>query len=182
MSEPAIEAAGGVSPAAEGIIERFCRLLCVLSIVVMIGVVGLEIVTRALFNHSFQISDEMAGYMLICLAFFSLSVTQANDGFHRVEVLQNVLPPRWQLASRILFDLVTLAFALVLIWLFYKLANSSFRFGSTAPTLLGTPLWIPQTAMVLGMAAFVASIVRTIVRNAVRLRRGEAPASRVETN
>lgn len=176
MNEPAIEAAGDRLPAAEGILERFCRLLCVVSILVMLGVVGLEIVTRTLFNHSFQISDEMAGYMLICLAFFSLSVTQANDGFHRVEVLQNLLPPRGQIVSRILFDLVTLVFACVLIWLFYKLTNSSFRFGPTAPTMLATPLWIPQTAMVLGMAAFVASIVRTIVRNIARLRHGVVPA------
>ncbi len=176
MAEPIIEAAGNPIPAAEGLLERLCRLLCMISIGVMIGVVGVEIVTRALFNYSFQLSDELAGYMLICLAFFSLSVTQANDGFHRVEVLQGLLSPRLQIVSRILFDLVTLVFASVLIWLFYKLTNSSFRFGSTAPTLLGTPLWIPQTAMVLGMAAFVASIVRTTVCNIARLRHGLPPA------
>ena len=166
MADPTNDAAAGAHlPAAEGFLERFCRFLCVVAFAVMIGVVALEIVTRTLFNYSFQLSDEVAGYMLICLAFFSLAVTQANDGFHRVEVVQDMLSPRMRIVSRIVYDLVTLIFAAVLIWLFLKLTMSSHRFGSTAPTLLATPLWIPQTAMVLGMAAFVGALLRTIIRN-----------------
>ena len=43
----------------------------------------------ALFNFSFEISDELGGYMLVIITFVSLSVCQANDSFHHVELVQS---------------------------------------------------------------------------------------------
>jgi hypothetical protein len=47
---------------------------------------------------------------------------------------------------------------------------SSFRFGDRAPTYLATPLWIPQSAMMLGAAALCFSMLRTLAADIARLR------------
>lgn len=160
---------GSTEPIPPGPVEKFCRFLCEISLLVMVVLVGLDIATRTLFNYSFEVADEIGGYMLVALAFFSLAVTQVNDGFHRVEFLQDMLSGRWRVISRIVFDIATLVFIGILLWVFSNFMMNSWSFGTTSPTTLMTPLWLPQLPMVMGLAAFALAIVRTVLRNLRRL-------------
>jgi TRAP-type transport system small permease protein len=154
----------------EGIVERTCRLVCVAALIVMLVVVGVDILTRSLFNFSFEISDELGGYLLVVIAFVSLPVCQASGSFHRVELVQSRLSPFGRAVSHVIFDLLSLTFCGLLLWQLARFEISSFRFGDRAPTYLATPLWIPQAAMVLGAAAACFSMVRTLAADVARLR------------
>ena len=162
------------SPAArrlkESIVERACKLVCVAALIVMLFVIGVDIVTRSLFNFSFEISDELGGYMLVVISFVSLSVCQISDSFHHVELVQSRLSPFGRAVSHVIFDVLSLAFCVLLLWQLTKFELSSFRFGDRAPTYLATPLWIPQIAMMLGAAALCFSVVRTLAADVARLR------------
>lgn len=160
---------GSHEPISEGPVEKICRFLCEVALLVMIIVVGFDIVSRTIFNYSLEVSDEVGGYMLVALAFFSLAVTQVNDGFHRVEFLQDLLSERGRLLSRIIFDIVTLVFIGILFWIFASFGLGSWRFGNTAPTTLMTPLWLAQLPMSLGLVAFALAILRTITSSVRRL-------------
>jgi len=168
------EAHGGpsVHRLAEGIVERICRLACIAALVVMLAVVGLDILTRWLFNFSFEISDELGGYLLVVIAFVSLPVCQISDSFHHVELVQSRLSPLWRAASRVIFDLLSFAFCALLLWQLARFELTSFRFGDRAPTYLATPLWIPQAAMLLGAAALCLSMLRTLFADIARVRAG----------
>jgi TRAP-type C4-dicarboxylate transport system permease small subunit len=162
------------SPAArrlkESIVERACKLACVAALVVMLVVIGVDIVTRSLFNFSFEISDELGGYMLVVIAFVSLPVCQISDSFHHVELVQSRLSPFGRAVSHVIFDVLSLAFCALLLWQLAKFELSSFRFGDRAPTYLATQLWIPQSAMMLGAAALCFSMLRTLAADVARLR------------
>src|SRR5580700_4659256 len=162
------------SPAAprlkESIVERACKLACVAALIVMLVVIGVDILTRSLFNYSFEISDELGGYMLVVVTFVSLPVCQINDSFHHVELVQSRLSPFVRAVSHIIFDLLSLTFCALLLWQLARFEISSFRFGDRAPTYLATPLWIPQIAMMLGAAALCFSMVRTLAADVARLR------------
>lgn len=160
---------GSHEPTPPGPVEKFCRFLCEITLLVMVVFVGLDIFTRTLFNYSFEVADEIGGYMLVALAFFSLAVTQVNDGFHRVEFLQDMLSERWRIISRVVFDIATLVFIGILFWIFSNFVMNSWTFQTKSPTTLTTPLWLPQLPMALGLAAFAFAIVRTILRNLRRL-------------
>ena len=86
------------------------------ALVVMLVVIGTDILTRSLFNFSFEISDELGGYMLVIITFVSLPVCQANDSFHHVELVQSRLSPRGRAISRVIFDLLSLGFCALLLW------------------------------------------------------------------
>ena len=77
----------------ESIVERACKFACVAALIVMLVVIGVDILTRSLFNFSFEISDELGGYMLVVIAFVSLPVCQISDSFHHVELVQSRLSP-----------------------------------------------------------------------------------------
>ena len=154
----------------ESIVERACKLACVAALIVMLVVIGVDILTRSLFNFSFEISDELGGYMLVVITFVSLPVCQINDSFHHVELVQSRLSPFARAVSHVIFDLLSLAFCALLLWQLARFEISSFRFGDRAPTYLATPLWIPQIAMMLGAAALCFSMLRTLAADVGRLR------------
>jgi TRAP-type transport system small permease protein len=147
----------------EGAVERVCKLICIAALVVMLIVIGLDILTRSLLNFSFEISDEIGGYMLVVITFISLPVCQANDSFHHVAFVQSRLSPRGRAISHVIFDLLSLAFCALLLWQLIRFEISSWRFDDHAPTYLATPLWIPRFAMVAGGAALCVSMLRTLL-------------------
>jgi TRAP-type transport system small permease protein len=155
---------------SEGFVEKACKLMSALALMTLLGVVGLDIVTRWGFNFSFEVSDEVGAYMLVAIAFLSLPVSHINGAFHRVEFVQARLSLRRQLISRVLFELLALGFCATFVWQFIKLVRSSWRFGDRAPTFLETPLWLPRSLLVIGMAALCISLCRSLVADLKRLR------------
>ncbi len=155
---------------ADGIVERICKVACVAALIVMLVVVAVDILTRSLLNFSFEISDELGGYLLVVICFVSLPVCQASGSFHRVELVQSRLSPFGRAVSNVIFDLLSLAFCALLLWQLVRFEMSSFRFGDRAPTYLATPLWIPQAAMMLGAAAVCFTMLRTLAADIARLR------------
>jgi len=154
----------------ESIVERACKLACVAALMVMLVVIGADILTRSLFNFSFEISDELGGYMLVVIAFVSLPVCQISDSFHHVELVQSRLSPFARAVSHVIFDLLSLIFCILLLSQLVRFEITSFRFSDHAPTYLATPLWIPQLAMMLGVLALCFSMVRTLAADVARLR------------
>jgi TRAP-type C4-dicarboxylate transport system permease small subunit len=155
---------------SEGVVEKTCKYLSAVALMVLMLVVGVDIVTRWGFNFSYEISDEVAAYMLVAIAFLSLPVSHINGAFHRVEFVQARLSTRWKIISSIFFELVALIFCAIFVWQFIGLVRSTWRFGDHAPTFLETPLWIPRSLLVVGMAALCLSLVRSMAADIGRLR------------
>jgi TRAP-type C4-dicarboxylate transport system permease small subunit len=173
--------AGKTRPAergiAEGIVEKACKFLSALALMVLMAVVGVDIVTRWGFHFSFEVSDEVAAYMLVAIAFLSLPVSHINGAFHHVEFIQARLSRRAQRISRMVFELLALFFSAIFLWQFIMLVRSSWRFGDHAPTFLETPLWLPRSLLVIGMAALCISLCRSLLADLKRLRRAEGAES-----
>lgn len=155
----------------EGPVEWTCKVASEAALLVMLVLIAVDIVTRSLFNFSFEASDEVGGYMLVVISFVSLSACHVHGSFHQVEFVQALLSPRGRSLSQLVFGVLSLAACLLLAWQFIRLEMSSWRFGEVAPSYLATPLWLPQLPMAIGMVALAFSLVRTIIAEARRLRR-----------
>jgi TRAP-type C4-dicarboxylate transport system permease small subunit len=146
---------------APSLLEKSCMWICEVAILVMAAIVILEIVSRNLFNYSFEMSDELGGYIIVGITFMSLPVCQVYRSYHHVQFLQARLSPRMQALSHVLFDLLSLLFCVVLVWQLTRFVITTHRSGDVAPTLLATPLWIPQAIMPIGMVAATISLLRS---------------------
>jgi TRAP-type C4-dicarboxylate transport system permease small subunit len=155
----------GASPIEEG-----CELLCALALVGMMALIGAEAFTRNLLGFSLQISDEIGGYLLVAVAFLSLSVAQAHGAYHQVELVRTRMSPRGRLVAGLLFDALSLLASAILLWQLIRHELSTWRSEDVAPTLLLTPLWIPELVMPVGAAILCLTLVRTIAGKARRLR------------
>jgi TRAP-type C4-dicarboxylate transport system permease small subunit len=157
----------GASP-----VDIACETVCSLFLLAMIVMIGAEAIARNVLHTSLQITDEVGGYLLVALTFLSMSVAEAHGGFHRVEFVQMRLSPRMRLVSQIVFELMSLAASALVTWQLIRLAMNSYRSEDVAPTPLATPLWMPQTAMGIGMALLCLGLVRTIMAKVRVLRAG----------
>jgi TRAP-type C4-dicarboxylate transport system permease small subunit len=166
----------GPAPHAElpgaNVIDRACEAVCGLLLLAMIVMIGAEAIARNVFATSLQITDEVGGYLLVALTFLSMSVSESHGAFHRVELVQMRLSPRMRVVSRILFDLMSLAASALVSWQLIRLALNSWHAEDVAPTPLGTPLWLPQTAMGIGMVLLCLALMRSIAAKVMALRGG----------
>lgn len=147
-----------------GLVDRWCEALCGIALVAMIVLIGAEAITRNIFGFSLQVTDEVGGYLLVAVSFLSLSVAQSRGAFHHVELVQGRLKARGRLLSGLVFDLLSLGACAIITWQLVDLEMNSWQTGDSAATPLGTPLWLPQIAMPIGMALFCVAIVRSIGR------------------
>jgi TRAP-type transport system small permease protein len=167
VSDPAFaaEAAEDKFHPAPTLLEKSCMWVCELAILAMGAIVILELVTRNLFDFSFEMSDELGGYIIVGITFMSLPVCQVYKSYHHVQFVQARLSPKAQAFSHLLFDLLSLLFCVVLIWQLTRFVMTTHRSEDVAPTLLATPLWIPQAIMPIGMLATTISLSRSAIGN-----------------
>jgi TRAP-type C4-dicarboxylate transport system permease small subunit len=153
-----------------GPVENGCEFVCALFLMAMIVLIGAEAIARNLLGTSLQVTDEVGGYLLVAVTFLSMSVAEAHGAFHRVEFVQARLRERSRIVSQIVFDLIALAAAGLVTWQLTRLALNAWRAEDVAPTPLQTPLWMPQSAMGVGMALLCLALCRTILTKIKRLR------------
>jgi TRAP-type C4-dicarboxylate transport system permease small subunit len=162
------------APVGESLVERACRVLCELILLAMVLFTSAEVVAR-LFHRSLEVVDELGGYMLAALTFLSIPVALVGGALHRVEYLHARYSPRLRAAADLVFTGLSLVFAGVLAWQLTRLVNRSFSSGVIAPSVLETPMWIPQSTMLLGTAILIVALLRAFLRD---LRRIAAPATK----
>ena len=128
-----------------------------------------EIVLRGVFNSTTEHSDELVGYLLVGVSFLSLALCQSRGAFHRVEMVQMRLGPRGQLVSSLVFNLLSFGYIAITDWYFLQFVMSSYRREAMASTVLATPLWIPETVMIVGATLLLLALGRAILGDLRRL-------------
>lgn len=166
MSSDAAEAA------RPGRLVQACLMLSSLSLVAMVVLIAAEIIARSFFHYSFQVVDEVGAYLLVAVSFLALAPAQAAGSFHSVELVQERLSPKAQRFSQQVFLTLSLAFALTMLGTITRYVWRTWQQSDVASTVLQTPLWIPQSVMIVGMAGLCVVLVQKLrgVRAA-----GEAP-------
>ena len=145
------------------LIERISLWLSAVCLIGMAVLMLLEVVLRGALNSTTEHSDELVGYLLIGVSFLSLALCQSRGAFHRVEMVQMRLGPRGQAVSALIFDILSFAYIALTDWYFLQFVMSSYRREAMASTTLSTPLWIPESTMILGAALLLIALGKTIV-------------------
>lgn len=182
MSDPSANAAPafpdaevGKQGATAGVLENACEFLCACALFLMIAMIGTEVICRSFLGFSTQMADEIGGYLLVAITFLSLSVSQSHNAYHHVEFVQQRLSPRARLISQVIFDLLSLTFCVVLSWQLIRLELASWYGEQLAPTMLGTPLWIPRMAMPIGTIVLSIALLKSLAMKVRALRSLASP-------
>jgi len=149
------------------------RLLAEGTILAMVLLIVAEVVCRGLLGVSLMVVEELSGYLLVALVFMSMGIALRDGTLFRVTFLVDRLGARARRMLTCLFDGCCLAGMLMLTWQLGRLVWQSWSRDVQAATALATPLYIPQSIMVLGACTVVLVLLSQLVRTIARIRRGE---------
>ena len=173
-----MQAEGGTAQEAGGIVRgidllvRLGRAGAELSLVAMMVLITAEVICRSFFRFSLTIVDETCGYLVVAMLFLGAAYSLRAQALLRVEFIIVALPARVRDAVVFVYDVASLGFALILLYQLHRITVSSYDRGMIAPTLMETPIYLPQIVMPVGSALLVLALVAEIIQDVARLSSG----------
>lgn len=143
-------------------------------IIVITGlIVTYEVVMRYIFNSPTVWVMEWSIYGCIACVFFAGGYA-LREGMHiQVDaVLQNLSPPN-QKAFQLINGVLGLLYSVVLTWKGILICATSIIQHEVSPTVLNTPMWIPQSFIPIGGSLLILEFIRQILNISLSILRAE---------
>ncbi len=132
-----------------------------------------EITLWNLFEKTTLIADEYSAYGLAAIIFLGAGYCLKERGHIRITLVLGFLPERLSRVITFIATGLTTIFMGYLWWYLLKMVKATIRYSSTSGTLTNTPLWIPQTVMLIGAACFFLQLVATTIKTYGAIGTGE---------
>lgn len=123
-----------------------------------------EIFLWNLFEKTTLIADEYSAYGLAAIIFMGAGYCLREKGHIRITLVLGFLPGLAARITTFISASITTIFMGYLWWYLFKMVQSAIRYESTSGTLTHTPLWIPQTVMLVGAGCFFIQLLATSVK------------------
>ncbi|SDF62242.1 TRAP-type C4-dicarboxylate transport system, small permease component [Salipiger thiooxidans] len=149
---PIFDVAAWITAAATGLV-----------LVALVSLVCLEALLRGGFNYSLGFAEELTGYGVVFMTFFGAALALRGHAMFQVHFLLDTWSEgtrRWLIR---VFVLIALVICVILAWKTKDLTLSSFSRGKFAPTVLRTPLWIPQIMLPAGFSVLAFFLVEQLL-------------------
>ncbi len=144
---------------------------------VMLGLMTIlilvEIFLWNIFTKTTLIADEYCAYGLAAIIFLGAGYCLKERGHIRITLVLGFLPEKLSRIITFAATGVTTAFMGYLWWYLFKMVGATVRYNSTSGTLTNTPLWIPQTLMLIGAACFLIQLFATTIKTYQAIGTGE---------
>ncbi len=122
-----------------------------------------EIFLWNVFEKTTLIADEYSAYGLAAIIFLGAGFCLKEKGHIRITLVLGFLPDKLARIITFVATFITTVFMGYLWWYLFKMVKSAIRYESTSGTLTNTPLWIPQTIMLIGAACFFIQLLATSI-------------------
>ena len=133
----------------------------------------LEILLWNTLSKTTLIADEYSAYGLAAIIFMGAGYCLKEKGHIRITLILSFLPQRLAATVTFVATAVTTGFMGYLWWYLFKMVQATIRYDSTSGTLTQTPLWIPQTLMLIGAACFLIQLAGTTIKTFAAIGSGE---------
>jgi TRAP-type C4-dicarboxylate transport system permease small subunit len=102
--------------------------------------------------------------MVLAVMALGIAYCRETNALLTVDFLVERLDPRVRARLVLAYGIASLAFCVVLDVYLARLVFQSFERNITAPTMTGTPLWIPQILLPVGITLLVLVVARKLIR------------------
>lgn len=144
---------------------------------VLLGLMTLLILIEILLWNTVEkttlVADEYSAYGLAAIIFLGSGYCLKERGHIRITLVLGLLPAKLARWITCLATATTTVFMGYLWWRLFKMVASTMRYETTSGTLTNTPLWIPQTLMLIGAACFLIQLIGTTVKTCQAIDSGE---------
>ncbi len=121
-----------------------------LGVLVMGLILSYEVVCRYFFNAPTIWAQETATYLYMWTMLAAASYTLQEGKHVAVDLVLERLPPRVRSMLEVATGAVGATFCAIVSVQAYEMISATVRFGKVSATPLRVPLWIPQSALLMG--------------------------------
>lgn len=140
-------------------LSRLVSTIASIAVVVIVLLVVTEVALRSTIGFSLGFVEEIVSYLVVAVTFFGACVSFRKQAFFKVGFFYNKLSRKVKKVFDVAHSLIALLFCIPLFYFSIFLVISSYTRKTAAPTLLGTPLFIPQLIIPVGMALLIFFVV-----------------------
>ncbi len=145
-------------------VSKLCETVCGLCLLAVAGATLYEVVSRYVFDSPTLWAQDVSVYLMIWCTFLGLLPTDRAGQHIRIDVWYKRLPERSQIALVRGSYVCIAVFAAVTTWKGAEIAAQSIRYGRRSLSLFSVPMWIPQSALVVGMGLFTIECIWRVFR------------------
>jgi len=142
---------------------KITSTLASIMLAALVILVCLEAFLRGTFNYSLGFAEELTGYGVVFMTFFGAALALRGHAMFQVHFLLDKWPEGTRRRLIRAFALIALVICVILAWKTKDLTLSSFSRGKFAPTVLRTPLWVPQIILPLGFSVLAFFLVEQLM-------------------
>lgn len=135
-------------------ISRFAAAIACALLVGIVALILYEIALRYFFSTSTFVLQEFVGYGVATCTFLSLGYALEHNSLIRVNVLLTRVGPGWLRFLEGLSAVLTMGIVAMLMWFFWLRVLRHWNRGSVSNSIAEIPLWMPEGALLLGLAIF----------------------------
>ena len=129
-----------------------------------------EVICRGLFNAPTEWVTEIATYCVVIAGFLGMGVAYAGKKHIHVDIFLSKLSAKARCYIEIITSVIGIFYSYLFMVYSWDMVMLSIEYNNCAPTTLGTPLWIPQMAMPVGMAVLLLQIVCTLLEDIIKVK------------
>ena len=134
------------------------------AVLAMALIVTGDVISRWLFGAPTPWAMESAGYLLVIAVPLALAYTLKVGGHIRVTIFVSRLPRKAQDWLKVITSIMGLGYTIVLCYLTWKQAFTSFTFKTTSGTAIEVMVWPFQVAIPVGLALISLVLILNICR------------------
>lgn len=155
------------------IVDMLTKIVGVIAgtLILLVGfMIVYEIIARGIFNSPTEWVMEISTYCVIIAGFLGMGVAYVGKKHIHVDIILVHLSAKTRCYIEVLTSLAGIYFS----WLFtveaWKMMQFSIEYNNCAPTTLSTPMWIPQSALPVGMFVLFLQIVGTLLHDIMKIK------------
>lgn len=169
MAHPASDGGTGrVPPLVIRILEwpvRLGGMISTLLILVAFALVVFAVFQRYVLDTPLKWGDEMLGYLLVAIVMSGAAEALRRGDHIAIDLVADRVSGRARTIIDVIGNLAVLVFSAILMLSADEAVRFAYSFGSYSPGYLEAPMWIPQSALIVGSALLgLAALARLLAR------------------
>lgn len=153
-------------------IEKILKLFGIIALVLMVGMIFFNIVSRAVFQETFGVTEEWPVWLMIWSVFIFIGIDIKENAHISVDLILNALKGRKKIFLEVFISIVMIVFGILFLYACWSDVIMAYKIHLSTITSIPVPVWIVKLCMPLGMLFFIFHTIEKLAKEIQMLQGG----------
>jgi TRAP-type C4-dicarboxylate transport system permease small subunit len=145
-------------------------IVCGIGILLMGLIISYEVVCRYVFNSPTRWTQEVSIYLFMWTMLAASSYTLQVGKHVRVDLVIEHMQPKTRNIFEVITGVIGMIYCAIISVQAYEMLHMSIKYEKLSATLLRVPLWIPQSALLIGFVLLTFQFLLIVLKSIMEAR------------